>query len=159
MRFTLLKKLEHDTAMRPIMSALLLFMALFLLSDILLKEANFGLFTAAIERTLFGNEEEYVDPISRAIFLEMIHTEIFFMMMILLTLSAIFGRVMVKSSLNVVLLNVLMLSALSSLFALVLAYFYSKLFVGVYVVSFFLWHLLAFYMLTYSLWRLHAKSL
>ena len=159
MRFTLLKKLEHDSAMQPIMMALLIFMSLFLVSDIFVKEANFGLLSNTVSATLFGNKEEFLDPISRAVFLEFIHTEIFFTMMILLTLSAIFVRVMQKSKLNVVILNMVMIASLSSLFFLGLAYFYSKLFVEVYVASFFLWHILAFYMLAYSLWMLNAKSI
>lgn len=157
MRFTLIKNLEKDGAMRPILSGLLIFMFLYLVVDIFVKEANFGLFTESVASTLFGDEEEYLDPISKASFLEFIHTEIFFIMMILLTLSAVFVRLCSKSKVNLLLLNVVMVFALASLISLGGAYFYSSLFISFYVWSFFIWHIGAFYMIVYSLWKLYAK--
>jgi len=158
-RFTLVKKLEKDSAMKPIMVGLLVFMFMFLVSDIFVKEANFGLNKQSISYTLFGNEEEFLDPMVKSVFLEFIHSEIFFIMMILLTLSAIFARVSNRSKFNLLVINGVMIFALAALVSLGLAYFYSPIFVESYVFCSFTWNILAFYMLFYSLWKLNAKSL
>ena len=142
--------------MRLILTGFLTFILLYILSDILVKYSSFGLFGDKINLTLFGSEEEYIDPMSKASFLEFWHTEIFFIMMILLTLGAVFIR-LAKNS-RVLVTNILMISAIASLVALGLSYFISPFFVNIYVATFFLWHLTALYMILYSLWRLYDKS-
>ena len=137
MKFTLIKKLSQDKSMRPILTGLLLFTLLYILSDILVKYVNFGVFPDAINVTLFGDEEQYIDPLSTSAFLEFWHVEIFFIMMILLTLSAVFVRVSKDDTSKTILLSALMISALFSLISLVLAFFVAKIFVLVYSILFF----------------------
>lgn len=158
MKFTLLKSLKQDSMMKPILSGLLIFTILYLISGILVKHSSFGLFELAIQTTLLGNEEEFLDPMSTASFLEFWHMEIFFIMMILLSLSAVFIRLCKNSRLNIVLLNLALLSALTSLISLVLSFYLSSSFIIFYVVSFFTWHLIALYMSVFSLWNLHYDS-
>ena len=141
--------------MRPILSALLLFTLLYILSDILVKYVNFGIFPDAINVTLFGDEEQYIDPLSTSAFLEFWHMEIFFIMMILLTLSAVFVRVSKDDTSKIILLSALMICALFSLISLVLAFFLAKTFVLIYVILFFIWHAIAVYMILYSLGKLY----
>ena len=155
MKFTLIKKLSQDKSMRPILSALLLFTLLYILSDILVKYVNFGIFPDAINVTLFGDEEQYIDPLSTSAFLEFWHMEIFFIMMILLTLSAVFVRVSKDDTSKIILLSALMICALFSLISLVLAFFLAKTFVLIYVILFFIWHAIAVYMILYSLGKLY----
>ena len=159
MRFTLIKDIKKDRAMRPILATLLAFMFLYLLADIFVKEAGFGLFYVELSSTLFGNEEEFLEPITRASFLEFIHAEIFFIMMLLLTLSAVFVRLSNKSNTTLLVLNLVTLSALSSLIFLALSYFYLAFFLYLYIYTFFIWHLGACYMVLYSLWKLYARTL
>jgi uncharacterized membrane-anchored protein len=154
-KFTLIKKLSQDKSMRPILSALLLFTLLYILSDILVKYVNFGIFPDAINVTLFGDEEQYIDPLSTSAFLEFWHMEIFFIMMILLTLSAVFVRVSKDDTSKIILLSALMICALFSLISLVLAFFLAKTFVLIYVILFFIWHAIAVYMILYSLGKLY----
>ncbi len=141
--------------MRPILSALLLFTLLYILSDILVKYVNFGVFPDAINVTLFGDEEQYIDPLSTSAFLEFWHVEIFFIMMILLTLSAVFVRVSKDDTSKTILLSALMICALFSLISLVLAFFVAKIFVLMYSILFFFWHAIAVYMILYSLGKLY----
>lgn len=146
--------------MSPILSGLLIFMALYMIIDIFVKQNSFGLWASEIKNTLFGNENEFLDPISKASFLEFIHTEIFFIMMILLTLSTVFIRLSNKLPYSLVLVNLTMLTALSSLFSLGIAYFYSPSFINIYVTTYLIWHITSFYMIIYSLWKLNfAKSI
>jgi len=159
MRFTLIKDLKKDSSMRPILSGLLIFTSLYLMADIFVKYLSFGIFSSMIELTLFGNEEEFLDPITQASFLEFIHTEIFFIMMILLTLSAVFIRMATNKKINFIIMNITMISAIFSLISLALSYYISKSFVDIYVFSFFTWHILSIYMSIYSFWKLNDNSI
>ena len=146
--------------MSPIMSGLLIFTFLYLLVDIFVKYNSFGLFSSALRLTLFGDEEQFIEPLSSVSFLEYIHTEIFFIMMILLTLSAIYARLANKIPSTLWVINAVLLSSLLSLITLTLSYYFSDSFINLYVLSYFSWHTLAFYMASYSLWSLNfAKSL
>lgn len=157
MKFTLIKNIQNDKAMSLILKGFLSFILIFLISDILVKYFSFGITPDVINTTLFGNEEEFIDAITKSSFLEFWHTEIFFIMMILLTLSAIFIRLSNKS--KIVMTNTLMISAIISLITLPLAYFVSSDFVNIYLLTFFIWHLSAIYMIFYSFWKLNDKSI
>lgn len=141
--------------MRPIMSGLLIFILLYLLADFFVKYASIGLFSETLTHTLLGNADEFLDPITQASFLEHLHTETFFLMMILLTLSAVFMRLWHTTPFALILLNITMLSALLSLLALALSYYSSIGFINLYVVSYFTWHLGAIFMSISSLYRLY----
>lgn len=157
MKFTLVKDLKEDTLMRPILNGLLLFMLLYLLSDVLVKHFSFGVFVEHVSLTLFGNEDEFVNPLGTASFLEFWHVEIFFMMMILLTLSAVYIRVAKKSNYKIIFINILMLSAISTVLFLALSFFVSSSFVELYVICFFSWHITAIFLVLYSLKKLNYE--
>jgi len=156
-KFTLIKNLQKDSAMSLIIKGFLVFILLYLVSDILVLNSSFGISVDSINTTLFGNEDEYIDPIIESAFLEFWHTEIFFIMMILFTLNAIFIRVAKRS--RIIFTNILMLSAICSLISLPLAYYMSDIFINIYVFSFFTWHIMATYIIFYSFWKLNASSL
>ncbi|MFA5453689.1 MAG: hypothetical protein WC272_00035 [Sulfurimonas sp.] len=156
MKFTVIKNLQKDSAMSLILKGFLFFILLYIVSDIFVMKSSFGISAEAVSSTLFGSEEAYIDPINESSFLEFWHTQIFFIMMILLTLSAVFIRV-AKRSRNI-LTNVLMISAIISLVSLPLAFYTSKFFIDIYIVGYFLWHLVAIYMIFYSFWKLNARS-
>jgi len=142
------------------LNGLLLFTLLYIVIDIFVKQSSFGLFTHDIYTTLYGNEDEFLDAITQATFLELIHTEIFFLMMILLTLSAVFARVSNKKAYSIAIINTLMISGLLTLITLGLSFFVNADFITLYVLSYFTWHSVALYMTLYSLWTLNfAKSI
>jgi len=156
-KFTLVKNIQTNSVMSLILKGFLVFVLLYLISNILVMDSSFGISVESVSTTLFGNEDEYIDPITESTFLEFWHTEIFFIMMILFTISAIFIRVSKRS--RMILTNLLMVSALLSLIALPLAYYISDFFVNVYVFAFFSWHAMATYIILYSFWKLNAKSI
>lgn len=160
MRFTLLKDLRQDKAIKPLLNGLLLFMLMYFIADFFVVNATLGLFPSDIKLTLYGNIDEFIDPIDKSVFLEYIHGQIFFMMMILLTLSAVFARLIKKSSFSIFIINALMITALATLVTLGLSYFSSQAFISAYITLFELWHIVALYMTLHSLWRLNlAKSI
>ena len=156
LRFTLVKNLKKDTHMSNILKGLLFFILLYLISDFFVKYFTIGLLPDALLFSFMGNEEEYIEPMGIASFLELWHTEIFFIMMILLTLSAIYIRVVSNVKHYKFTLNVVMISALISLVSLPLAFYVSQNFIYIYFITYFLWHLGAIKMTLRSLWKLYA---
>jgi len=155
-RFTLVKNLKKDRQMSTILIGLLSAILLYLLVDFFVKYFTIGLTPDALKLSLFGNEEEFVDPMGISSFLEFWHTEIFFIMMILLTLSAIYIRSVSQVKHYKFTLNLVMSSAIVSLVSLPLAYYVSESFVYLYVFTYFLWHLGAIKMSLRSLLELYA---
>jgi hypothetical protein len=119
------------------------------------KHFSFGVLPSMVHQTLYGNEGEYLDPISLASFLEFWHMEIFFIMMILLTLSAVYGRLCENTYTDLIVMNITFMSSIISLIALGLAFYVEELFVSLYSFGFLIWHLFAIYMVLNSLWKLH----
>lgn len=155
MKFTIIKDLKQDSMMKPILSGLLFFTLLYLLSDFFVKYNSLGIFPHAIHLSLFGNKEEFLDPINEVSFLEFWHMEIFFMMMIIFTLSTVYIRLSKASKSAIVVVNIMMISAITSLISLVFSYYFSSNFINIYVVTFFIWHILALFSSLYSLKKLY----
>jgi len=160
LRFTLIKNIKKDASMKPILNGLLLFSILYLLADFYVSSNTIGFSIVNIKATLYGNEEEFLDPISASVFLEYLHGQIFFMMMILLTLSAVFARLVKRKAIVMISINIVMLSALGTLLSLGFAYYEGESFIITYIILFTLWHCIALYMTLHSLWQLNfAKSI
>ena len=144
--------------MRPILGGLLLFILLFLTADVVLKNDHIGLTPTALTQTLFGDEEEYIEPVTEHFLLELIHSDIFFMMMTLLTLSAVYARLCQNKSMRIVNINATMISALLTVLFLPLAYYLSAHFVLPYIITFYSWHILALFMAIASLYYLYIPQ-
>jgi len=157
-KFTLVKDLKGDTLIRPLLGGLLAFILLFLSSDILLKSDHIGLNPTALEQTLFGNEEEYIEPVTEHFLLELMHSDIFFMMMTLLTLSAVYARLCQNQSIRNFNIHTTMITALLTIIFLPLAYYLSKAFILPYIISFYAWHILAIFMAIASLYYLFIPN-
>jgi len=158
MKFTLVKDIKGDTLMRPILGGLLLFILLFLSADILLKNDHIGLTQTTLSQTLFGNEEEYIEPVTEHFLLELMHSDIFFMMMTLLTLSAVYARLCQNKAIRIVNINATMISALLTVLFLPLAYYLSAHFILPYIIAFYSWHILALFMTIASLYYLYIPQ-
>lgn len=144
MKFTLVKDLRADPIMKPIIGMLLLFFLLYLIADFFVKHFSFGIFFETVQNTLYGNTEEFLEPIDYAVFLEFWHTEIFFTMFIVFLLSTVFIRLFNTQKTFVWILNSFMLSAIFSLIFLPLSYFFHLNFlIYGFLFTFWCWHLIA----------------
>ncbi len=157
MRFTLIKDLKRDPTMKPILGGLISFILLYLISDVFVKKITIGLYPHDVKQTLFGNEEEFIEPLTQGSFLEFLHIEIFFVMMILLTLSAVYIRLRSNRAGSSIILHIVMISAILSILSIFAAYFASEIFIYVYVLSFLIWHIFAIYMAISSFWSLYYE--
>lgn len=158
MKFTVVKDVKNDSLMRPLLGGLLLFIFLFLTADIFLKNDHIGLTPSALSQTLYGNEEAFVEPVSEHFLLELIHSDIFFMMMTLLTLSAVYARLCQNRKLRLININLTMILALLAIILLPLAYYLSPLFIMPWIVSFYAWHIMAVVMTLASLFYLFVSQ-
>jgi len=158
MKFTVIKDVKHDPLMRPLLGGLLLFILLFLSADIFLKDDHIGLTPSHLAQTLFGNEEEFIEPASEQFLLELMHSDIFFMMMTLLTLSAVYARLCQNARLRLININLTMVSALLSIVLFPLAYYLSAHFILPWIIAFYLWHILALMMTLASLFYLFVPQ-
>lgn len=113
-----------------------------------------GLTPSHLAQTLYGDEEAYVEAVSEHFLLELMHSDIFFMMMTLLTLSAIYARLCQNKTIRIVNINATMITALLTIIFLPLAYYYSSHFILAYIISFYAWHILAIFMVFASLFYL-----
>ena len=158
MRFTLIKDVKHDQSMKPLLNGLLIFTTLYILFDLFVKQHTLGLSVQTVSTTLFGNADEFLDPMNESVFLEFVHMQIFFLMMLLLTLSAVYIRLLHKKKNTMLVMNLLMLSGVLTPITLTLAYFYAPTLVVSYIFFFFLWHITALYMSLHSLWELNIAK-
>ncbi|MDF1879641.1 hypothetical protein JHD46_08330, partial [Sulfurimonas sp. SAG-AH-194-C20] len=76
MRFTLIKDLKQDKAMKPLLNGLLIFMLLYFIADFFVLNDTLGLLNEDIRMTLFGNADEFIDPMDKSVFLEYLHGQI-----------------------------------------------------------------------------------
>jgi len=155
MRFTLVKDLRTDALMRPLIGGLLLFTLLFLLFDVWHKIEQIGLLPTDVITFLYGNEEEFIEPITQSSLLEIIHMDTFFAMMILLTLSAVYARLSDSTSRKMIMINLSMIGAIFGIISLPLAYFLHPLFIYVWLLCFWGWHMIAYGMAIESFWKLY----
>jgi len=86
------------------------------------------------------------------------HSDIFFMMMTLLTLSAVYARLCQNKTIRIVNINATMISALLTILFLPLAYYLSKYFILPYIIAFYSWHILALFMAIASLYYLYIPQ-
>lgn len=156
MKFLIVKNIHEDPNFKPILFGLLIFIFFYLLIDLFVKQEGFGITPVDVFSTLFGNEDEYLDPIDKSVFLEFWHMEIFLTMLLLFTLNSIFIRLSLASKLALYLSHTMMISAFSALVSLAISFFFLADFVYLYSMSFMLWHILALYATAYSLFKLYA---
>lgn len=158
MKFTLVKDLRGNTILRPLLSGLLIFTILYLSADIILKKDHIGISYQTLSNTLYGNEDEFIEPVSFHFILELSHSDIFFMMMTLLSLSAIFSRLCKIDRFRSILIHTTMLSAILNIITLFLAYFLNPFFIYTWILCFWLWHIGAFLISFISLFHLLKKA-
>ncbi len=144
--------------MKSLLNGLLIFILLYLPLDLFVKSHTIGITTGAIQTTLFGNADEFLDPMNKSVFLEFVHMQIFFLMMLVLTLSAVYIRLLHHKTNTILSMNLFVFFALLTPITLAATYFYSDQFTTIYLASFFTWHAIALLMTLRSLWELNLAA-
>ncbi len=158
MKFLATKELKDNPFLKNLLAGLLVLITLFLLLDLLLHHVQIGLSFDSAITTLLGNEEEFIEPLLFDSLLIMIHTNLFFSMLLLLILSAIWIRVSKQPKDFKIFLHALFLLAIFAPIFLLFGYFFGELGVKIWVVMFISWHFLAFFMSVQTMIRLYKNG-
>ena len=144
MKFLVTKDLGHSKLLAYLIGAVVFSIGLYLILDIVLHYYVIGSDLASIKSTLFGNLDNFEEPILIDSLLLQVHIDLFMTIFALLILSSIYIRLYDKTSLmKWVLHSLFILGFLAPLF-LLLSYFYLEIFVYLWIVSFLLWHIIGF---------------
>jgi hypothetical protein len=160
MKFTLNNDLRHNLLMRRLIAGLVFFILLFLTLDLVYKAYHIGLMPSEVSSYLFGHEESFVDPVDFTALLESVHADIFFIMMVLLTLGAVFGRLFGSRRHAPLLIHITMSAAFIAMIAPLAAYGIApyERSIALFVVPFwiaalYIWHFGAIFMSVVSLFK------
>ena len=96
MKFLVSNDFKKTPLLRYLMLFVTIFIMLFLVSDIVLHHLQIGLNIEKLTSTIYGNEENFEEPILLGSLLLQVHIDLFFTMLILLTLLAIYIRLYEK---------------------------------------------------------------
>jgi len=155
MKFTVSKDLRANSVMRVLLISFSIIMLLFLALDVTNKTLKFGSSITEIKNNIIGNEDEYLEPLSTLSALEMVHTDLFIAIILLLLIGAIFMRI--EAKFKTLLLAITMILSILSFISFLASLYVNEIFVMLSVISFLAWHISAALMLLTSLMWLFKK--
>lgn len=157
MKFFVTNDLQKEHPLRVMITALLVLLALFIVSDVVVKAFIFGHSVHEVYLTLIGDTESFLDPYSFDLLLEKIHTDLFFYALLFLVLAALCFRVSNESMTSKVMMLILLVLLITSVISPFIAInaIYSGAFLWFY--SFILSHALFMIIIAHILWILWFK--
>lgn len=144
MKFLVTKDLAHSTLLTYLMSAVVFIILLYIGFDVALHAYVIGLDMQNISSTLFGDAENFVEPILLDSLLLQAHIDLFMTLFAILILSSIYIRLYSSKAMTKWIVHLLFILGMLAPVTLILAYFADALFVPVWLITFVLWHVLAF---------------
>ncbi len=144
MKFLVTKDLAHSTLLTTLMSAVVFMILLYIGFDAALHAYVIGLDMQSISGTLFGDAENFVEPILIDSLLLQVHSDLFMTLFAIMILSSIYIRLYSDNAMTKLMVHLLFILGIFAPVALVLAYFANALFVSLWLITFVLWHVLAF---------------
>ncbi len=143
MKFLVTKDLAHSTLLTYLMSAVVCMLLLYIGFDAVLHAYVIGLDMHSVSVTLFGDAENFVEPILIDSLLLQVHIDLFMTLFTLLILSSIYIRLYSSKAMTKWIVHLLFILGMLAPVTLILAYFVSALFTAIWLMSFILWHVLA----------------
>ncbi len=143
MKFLVTKDLAHSTLLTYLMSAVVCMLLLYIGFDAVLHAYIIGLDMHSVSVTLFGDAENFVEPILIDSLLLQVHIDLFMTLFALLILSSIYIRLYSSKAMTKWIVHLLFILGILAPVTLMLAYFVSALFTVMWLISFILWHILA----------------
>lgn len=145
MKFVITKELEHSKLLNTLMTGVSVALFFYFIFDLFLHMFLIGSSLSAIHNTLYGNMEEFIEPILLDTLLLQVHIDLFMSLMSLMILTTIYIRLFAEEKRTQGMVHLLFIVGLLSPLMLMAAYFGSKFFVYVWIVTFLLGHLLAMF--------------
>ena len=146
MKFLLNKDLEHSSLLGNLMAGVVFALFFFFLLDVMLHGYVVGLDVPTLSTTLFGNPDEFIEPILLDTLLLQVHIDLFMALFSIMIVASIYIRLYSKKEMTKWLVHALFILGLFTPIFLMLAYFTNVWFVYVWLLTFILGHLLAMLM-------------
>lgn len=142
MKFLVTKDLEHSTLLGYLMGSVVFMILLYLGFDVVLHAYIIGLDMQSISVTLFGDVENFVEPVLIDSLLLQVHIDLFMTLFAVMILASVYIRLYATKAKTKWVVHLLFILGILAPVALLLAYFVSEAFMLIWLVSFLLWHLL-----------------
>jgi hypothetical protein len=143
MKFLVTKDLAHSTLLTYLMGSVVFAILLYLGLDTVLHAYVIGLDMHNVSVTLFGDAENFVEPVLIDSLLLQVHIDLFMTLFALLILSSIYIRLYSDKGMTKWVVHLLFIMGMLAPVALLLAYFVTTLFAAIWLSTFILWHVLA----------------
>jgi len=143
MKFLITKELSQNSLLNHLMAGVVGAIFLYLILDIVLHHFLFGLGIATLTTTLYGNMDEFIEPILLDTLLLQVHIDLFISLFALMMVGSIYIRLYATHTLTKPLVHLLFILGLLSPLAILVAYFTNVIALYLWLGSFVLWHLLA----------------
>ena len=145
MKFVVSKDLEHTKLLNTLMVGVSVALFVYLLFDVILHGFVIGSDISTISNTLYGNAEEFIEPILLDTLLLQVHMDLFMSLFTLMILSTIYIRLFSEKKMTKWLIHLLFILGLITPVILLLAYLSSQFFVYMWIFTLISGHLLAMF--------------
>lgn len=142
MKFLVTKDLAHSTLLTYLMGSVVFAILLYLGFDMLLHAYVIGYDMQSVSITLFGDIENFVEPILIDSLLLQVHIDLFMTLFAILILSSIYIRLYSDKVMTKWVVHLLFSLGILAPVVLLMAYYVSTLFTAIWLISFVLWHIL-----------------
>lgn len=146
MKFLVNKDLEHSTLLGSLMAGVVALLFLYLISDIVLHGYVLGTDITTLSATLYGNAEEFIEPILIDTLLLQVHTDLFMSLFTIMMIASIYIRLYSTNVMTKWLVHLLFILGLLSPILLIVAYYTTVDFIYLWFVSFLFGHFLGMLM-------------
>ncbi len=144
MKFLLTKELGHTRLLTTLMAAVVFFILLYLGFDIALHAYVIGTDVHSVALTLFGDVENFVEPILLDTLLLQVHSDLFMSLFSLLILTSIGIRLHGSRPIMRWTVHLVFVLGMLSAVLMLAAYFVGAWLIPVWIAVFVAWHVLAF---------------
>ena len=142
MKFLVTKDLAHSSLLGKLMASVVVAIFFYFVLDIVLHAYVVGLDVSTISTTLFGNTEEFIEPILIDTLLLQVHIDLFMSLFSIMIVASIYIRLHSTKVMTKWLVHSLFILGLLAPILLIVAYFTSVSFVYLWLGCFILGHLL-----------------
>ena len=142
MKFLVTKDLAHSTLLGNLMLGVCVALFFYLGLDVVLHGYVLGTNITEVSTTLYGNVEEFVEPLLIDSLLLQVHIDLFMSLFTIMIIASIYIRLFSAKKSTKKLVHLVFIFGLLAPIFLLVAYFTSLWAVYVWLVSFFFWHLL-----------------
>lgn len=145
MKFVITKELEHSQLLNTLMIGVSIALFFYYIFDLFLHMFLIGGTLSTINNTLYGNMEEFIEPILLDTLLLQVHIDLFMSLMSLMILTTIYIRLFAEEQWTKTMIHLLFIVGLLAPLMLMAAYFSYKWIVYFWIITFLLGHLLALF--------------